>query len=435
METRGHRTIDLRELLVSLVASVFFLLSSAEGVANGQATGRDCAPYRLNGTVFECDASGSPLSQLRTATYIAGSEAAGEALARAMALEVGTAPFGSSSGGFTFTFEPSIGTFQRRAATFGPAFSERALTIGKGRLSGGFNFLYRSYDRMDELALDRFNVVTLQGGTVPVASTTFDLQARTQTLAGFADYGVLSNLDVGVLVPYVRISVTGASHLQGPSADELKRVLINASAAGLGDIAIFAKYRFWNRRLEPAASGEVQGGLAAEVTVRIPSGNDDDLIGLGVTRTLVALIGSTTAGRLSPHVNVGYEIWSRGVDIRRDFQESSTVTAKDQAQYSGGLEYDLHPKLSLMVDVLGRYQRGAGGVGYQPYVFTENIGHVAGAEALVAVPSGVNTVLLAPGAKWNVFRTALLTMNLLVPMTHTGLRTRVTPVVGIDWTF
>jgi hypothetical protein len=44
-------------------------------------------------------------------------------------------------------------------------------------------------------------------------------------------------------------------------------------------------------------------------------------------------------------------------------------------------------------------------------------------------------VLLAPGAKWNAFRTLLLTLNVLVPATNRGLRSRVTPVVGVEWGF
>ena len=430
MESRRQRATDRRGP-VSLLVGLVLLLSTTAGVAHAQSAGLVC---ELNQTVRECAASGSPRSQLRLGTLVPGSEASVEALAQAMALEVGTAPSGSSSGGFTFTFDPSIGTFSRRAVTFGPAFSERALTIGKGKLTGGFNVLYRSYDKMDDLDINRFDVFRFQSGTVTVSSYGFDLQARTTTLAAFADYGVLNNLDVGVLVPYVRTSITGASRLYGASQEELQRVLIDASTSGLGDIAIFAKYRFWSVKRESAASGEVQGGLAADLTVRVPSGNADDLVGLGVTRTLVALIGSTTAGRLSPHVNVGYEIWSAGIDIPRDFQGSS-VTAKDQLQYSGGFEYDMAPKLSLMVDVVGRYQRGAGGVGYQQFAFPANIAHVDSAVALVAVPSGVNTMLLAPGAKWNIFRSALLTMNVLVPLTRTGLRARATPVVGIEWGF
>jgi hypothetical protein len=119
----------------------------------------------------------------------------------------------------------------------------------------------------------------------------------------------------------------------------------------------------------------------------------------------------------------------------KGLQGLSSTSARDQAQYSGGLELEVHPQLSLMIDVIGRYLRGAGRVDYQPFAFPRNFANVTGAEALVAVPSGVNTVLLAPGAKWNMFGRALLTTNVLVSLTNSGLRTRVTPVVGIDWGF
>jgi hypothetical protein len=287
---------------------------------------------------------------------------------------------------------------------------------------------------MDSLALDGFDVFRFQGGTLPVTFSRFALETQTTTVAGFANYGVLDNLDVGVLIPYVRISVSGASRIYGQSDDELQRVLIDATASGLGDIALFAKYRFWTLRSDPA-SEDIQGGLAAGVTMRLPSGSVDNLVGLGKTRTLFSLIGSSTTGRVSPHANIGYEIWTGGVVIPEDFQGLSTITAKDQAQYSAGVEFEVHPQLSVMVDVLGRYVRGAGRLGYQPYTFNPNYAGVSGAEALIAVPSGVNTVLLAPGAKWNVFRSALLTANVLISMTDHGLRTRVTPVLGIDWGF
>ena len=48
-----------------------------------------------------------------------------------------TFPFGSSSGGFTYTFDPALGTFSRSSESFGPLFAERALTIGRERGSLG----------------------------------------------------------------------------------------------------------------------------------------------------------------------------------------------------------------------------------------------------------------------------------------------------------
>ena len=43
-------------------------------------------------------------------------------------------PIGSSSGGFTYSYDARYGTFTRTTETFGPAFAERAQTLGRHRL-------------------------------------------------------------------------------------------------------------------------------------------------------------------------------------------------------------------------------------------------------------------------------------------------------------
>lgn len=414
----------------ALAISTVLLLQSA---ARAQDTSAGCGPYTLTGLVRECTATGAPVRQLRTGTFIAGSEATGETVARAIALEVATAPAASSSAGLTYTFDLSTRTFARRAGTFGPSFSERAITMGRRKLSGGVSFLQRSYDRLDDLPLGGFDVFRFQSGTLPVTSSRVELQIRTDTLAGFAQYGVLDDLDVGIVVPYVRVSIEGVSRIYGEQSGELQRVFMNAPSDGVGDIGIVAKWRFWQAARSTDEGDQI--GLAVAANVHLPTGDDESLIGLGFGRTAVTLVGSGAAGRFSSHLNVGYEVWSDAVDIPRDFLGRSRIRVKDQVPYSFGMEWEAHPQLSVMVDVLGRYLRGGGGVGYQPFTFPPNFADVEGAEALVAVPNGIHTVLLAPGAKWNAFRTLLLTLNVLVPATNRGLRSRVTPVVGVEWGF
>src|SRR5262245_32689149 len=62
-----------------------------------------------------------------------------------LALEVSTAPTGTSSGGLTFVFDQNLGTFRRASPTFGPAFAERSLTGGARKLSVGVSFLHSHY--------------------------------------------------------------------------------------------------------------------------------------------------------------------------------------------------------------------------------------------------------------------------------------------------
>jgi hypothetical protein len=398
----------------------------------GVARAQEPVGCELDQLVIACHAVGSPRAQLLTGTTIAGSEATGQALSQAIALEIATAPFGSSSGGFTFTFESDTRAWRRTAGTFGPAFAERALTIGRGRFSGGFNFLRRVYDNFDDLDLDNFEVFRFQGGTLPVTSSVFGLEASSQTLAGFAHYGLLDTVDVGVVVPYIWLDIAGTSRLFGAANQEVQRVRLDSSASGVGDIAVFGKVRILGFGPEPAAGADPHGAVAVAATVRLPTGSEDDLLGLGITRTHFQAIASATFGRWSPHANIGYEIWSAGFPVPRDFQGLETVSAKDQVHLTAGLEYEIHPRFTILGDVLGRYLRGAGGIGYQEFIFPVNPPNVAGASALVAVPDGLSTVIAAPGIKWNVFGNTLLTVDALIAVSGRGLRDRLTPVVGID---
>ena len=85
----------------------------------------------------------------------------GESLARSarqMNVELGAQllsfPLGSSSGGFSFTTNSMTGEVSMSSETFGPAFAERAITLGKGQTNIGFAFQSTSYDSFEGVALD-----------------------------------------------------------------------------------------------------------------------------------------------------------------------------------------------------------------------------------------------------------------------------------------
>src|ERR1700704_1849091 len=92
-----------------------------------------------------------------TLTQTAGA-AAGEAIGLALALEVGTTPISTSSGGFVFKLDPATGLQVRTATTFGPSFAERALTAGEGKVTVGANFTFSNYDRLGDRTLEQLPV-------------------------------------------------------------------------------------------------------------------------------------------------------------------------------------------------------------------------------------------------------------------------------------
>ena len=215
-------------------------------------------------------------------------------------------------------------------------------------------------------------------------------------------------------MPWVRVSLGADVGLFSPDGEDLtpgghELVLPHSSAAGVGDIALFARYRLMRR-------GE--GGLAGEIEVRLPSGDTNELRGAGVTRTLVSAIWSL-GGTVSPHANVGYEFWS-----------NSITTARNQVSYAFGLELKAHPRATAVIDVVGRRLLGGGRSAY--VTFTEG---TLSLDILSAVPEALDVVSFAPGVKWNVAGNVLLTANVLASITNQGLRANVVPVVGLDWAF
>ena len=56
----------------------------------------------------------------------------------ALVSQLVSVPLPSPGGGFTYEFDPSLGVFRRTTQSFGPILTDRAETIGAGRVSMGF---------------------------------------------------------------------------------------------------------------------------------------------------------------------------------------------------------------------------------------------------------------------------------------------------------
>ena len=366
-------------------------------------------------------APGSPRAQLVEFGRPLGSEQGMSALASLASLEISTTPLGTSTGGFTFTFDPQIRVWTRSASSFGPSFAERSLTTGRGKVSAGFNWLHARYDSFNEQDLrdTEFQPArNILGFADSPGHTEMVLDLSSETVVAFGHVGVTDNLDVGVAVPWVRIRMDAQGQVVGASGrTAVVTPLPETTASGIGDVAIFGKYRFLRRN---------GGGLAAAIELRLPTGDKDDFRGLDVTRTLISGVWSL-GGRVSPHANIGYEFWSGEVAI----SSSGDIFAKDQYKYAVGVELEAHPRATVVVDLVGRGLRNGGKVGYQTIFGAPGQSF----DALVGLPEGVHQVAFVPGLKWNAWGSVLLTGNVLLSLSNSGLRANVIPVFGLDWAF
>src|SRR6185503_18506560 len=63
-------------------------------------------------------------------------------------------PATATTPGFTYQYDPALGDFRRTSASLGPAFLERADTVGKGRFDVGLSMLYAAPDEIDGRSID-----------------------------------------------------------------------------------------------------------------------------------------------------------------------------------------------------------------------------------------------------------------------------------------
>ena len=359
----------------------------------------------------------------------ATTRAVGEAIALTTAMEIATEPFGTSSGGFIFKLDPSTGLLARTTTTFGPSFTERALTSGDGQVSVGATFSSSSFNKISDFSLSSLPLATISASNPLVARTaTANLKLTARTVAISSTIGVTDNVDIGVVVPLVTVKIDGSSSLFNGNGVDTRLAQTTSIFSGIGDVSALAKYRFYKFKGQDMPD---PGGVALLVNMRLPTGSRQNLRGLGVTRTLIGGVYSSGTTRVRPHASAGFEFWSKSVDITGN--PGQTISIRNQFQYSGGVEIEAAPKLTLLVDLLGQQIFGGGKIG----LVTDTTPSVFGAtstQSLVALPDGVTKLLLAPGMKVNLKGKMLLSVNALVTMKNNGLHATVTPVAGINLT-
>jgi len=349
----------------------------------------------------------------------------GDVFATVTAVEIATAPFGTSSGGFVFKLDPATGLLQRTTTSFGPSFVERALTAGEGKVSAGATFSSTTYDKLSDFSLSNIPLgSTTAASPIVTGTTTGNLKISSQTLAISGVVGVSPKLDVGVVVPLVTVKISGTSAFVNANGVVGRLAESDNKFSGLGDIAAFAKYRLVKFKGPDVPD---PGGVALNITARLPTGSRENLRGLGMGRTLGSLVASFGTGPLRPHGSVGFEFWNEGINV------SGGEHLRHQFQYSGGVEIVAAPKLTLLVDFLGQRILGAGPVVVGSVTPVAGLG-ITSAQSLVYADGSTNKALLIPGLKVNLKGKLVLSLNALVTMQNNGLHGKVTPVAGLNLT-
>ena len=385
--------------------AVLVLVSSLAAVAPLQAQERISVAEALSFLVTSQAVDTGDAARDRAAA-----EATSRALSSSLLSALATLPLTSSSSGFTYRFNPVLGTLERGSESFGPFFVERAVTAGAGRASLTVNWQYASFTKLDGMDLRDGSLVTTANSfvdeTEPFDVETLELRIRTHTVTVAGAVGVTDRLDISAALPIVSLSLEG-NRTDTYRGTRFQQASATANVTRLADVLVRAKFN--------VARGE-WGGFSVGGDVRLPTGDEEDLVGAGNrgTRGFVVLSGGN--GPFATHFTAG--ISRGGVANGFDF---GTALAVNPA-----------PHLTLSAELFG--QRLA--LGRLQQVVAPHPA-IAGVETLRLVEADENSThaLAAVGMKWNLSDAWLFSATVLMPLNQVGLTARFIPSASLEYNF
>jgi hypothetical protein len=343
------------------------------------------------------------------------------------------------------------GTPDLRSMPSGSSFAERATTLGARRFTLGFGHQGTTFDAMDGLGLDNglkmyFEYADCCPGNSPLSpeierdllEQTLQVDVHRDVYGFVANYGLSDRVDVGALVPFVKVNLDGRIHARilrtatasNPQLNRFdllelqsKTVYASASAHGLGDIQLHGKVR-----LVEAAGG----GLALTGGVRFPTGDEQEWLGTGQFGGRVGAVWSSVAGRFGPHVSAAYSRYGGGASER----------PPDEIFVLGGTDIGIVRRFVVSTEVVYRQlmdapraervattfaNRGPGPLPSASLTVDDNL-RVGGSESLQQVLAVVGGKLLVMG-NW------VLHSDVVLPMKDDGVTPRFSFVAGLNYTF
>ena len=359
--------------------------------------------------------------------------------------ETTTLPLGSSSGGFTWEFDPVIGLVVRKAQSFGAIFTDRPQTIGHHKLSVGITTQHTAWQSLagqnlrdgslfwSDKYLDQF-YTDKDEFNLDKGISTVDLATDRTTIN--ATFGITSRLDLNAIVPFGRTRVAGAFHYSTIILSSGKEFSVNtgsssAVASGMADITVKGKYQLISRGIV---------ALAAAAELRLPTGNPDNLLGTGTRSEKVSVIGSTAIGRYNPHLEAGYLFAGQGLQFKGSTTTLTSVAPSDEMMYAAGVDAALTSRVTVAADLVGRTLRHSAKIvrtdQLRSYPYPPPIGSfIREGIQFHAEPGAVSILLGSVGGKLAVGSSWLLTGSLLFPLNDAGIKPGVTPVIGFERAF
>jgi hypothetical protein len=481
------RVLAIAVPLVTAVDSMCFAQSAqqpltAGTVVTGQCQGHESAPGCVLPNLFGAQGlSLFPNPGFPHYAHFIGSaqDTINQTLSTAIATQLAILPIISPASGFTYKYDRASGAFVRSTTSFGPIYTERAETIGRGKFYFGISYQRFRFDSLNGLDLHNipavFSHVPDTGpGLQPepyeadVISTNNNITLNMDQTMLYGTVGLTDRIDFSVAVPIVSVRMSATSNADIIRVSGLSFVEVasgrtfpnphyfdgqgslshsyssSGSASGIGDVTFRVKANVLQRE---------NLRVAVALDVRAPTGDAREFLGSGATG-IKPFVAVSAGKRFSPHANLGYQ-WNgdsilagniTGTTVGED--STGTVVIQNgpatkrslpgQFFYSFGADMGVTNRLTLAFDYLGQTLFDAPRVLKSSFT-TQNIPGGTGALTFPTIASGgtydVGLNNGAAGLKYNLFDRLLLTANILFRLDHKGLRQNVTPLIGLSYAF
>lgn len=364
----------------------------------------------------------------------------------ALASQLASIPLPSPASGLTFTYDAALGVFNRTTQSFGPIMTDRAETLGKNRASLGFTFQRFTFDSLDGQPLAGVPAVFTHdnpgpGGRDDVITTSNTIGADLSQFVGLVSFGVTDRVDVSVAIPFVSLDLRASSVATvqriGSAASPATHFFYTpigdtygtetsfdgqGRATGLGDVVF---------RVKAHVLGKAAHGMALGVEGRVPSGDEMDMLGSGAWGVKPFAVWSLTNPAVSPHLKLAYQ-WNGKTVLAGNPASNERGDLADQAFVEAGLEINLAKKVTLVVDFLGQRVFDAERLDITEFRALDNVSvypTVSFSRTSYNVANG------SVGVKANAGGNLLIDINVLFKLNDNGLRDKVTPLFGIEYSF
>jgi hypothetical protein len=171
--------------------------------------------------------------------------------------------------------------------------------------------------------------------------------------------------------------------------------------------------------------------VAAGVDWRLPTGDEEELLGIAGAQGKFYVAASSAHGKFSPHFNLGLTV-SGDTEAARD-PETFVFDPPDEVGYAAGVDFAVTPRFTVVGDIVGRTLRDTDRFNLR---LTDVPTEFGGPYREWSSEEGsLNLLLGSVGVKLNPFSRSLISFNVLFPLNDRGLRDDLTLVGGFEWSF